>query len=613
MQLLEHYLRLFRASSGDTVPREVEISLREIAAILCCTDRNAKLVLHKMERLQWLCWQPGRGRGHRSSLTFCVTPQDLLVHAAMEQVQKGEIQSARAFVKKWGDEYPTFAGQFQRWLQSQFGWHVSRQGKRRVDTLRLYLEKPFAILDPAYVLLRSEWNPVSHVCSGLVRYDHALQQVVPDLAYHWEQNESANEWHFYLRKGVLFHHGRQFTADDVRYSLQRLRQSNPESPHRWLAEEVKDVQVLDAFTLRIELHRPNQLFLQFLSKEYLGIVPADYTEQMGDSFARMPVGTGPFRLVRNDDTMLVLEANETYFGERPFLDRIEYRFMPKHERKGIPEAPEIRYTPPTAPVVGRTERSDPQRTAETPTCLAGREERAFQYLSLNANKPGPTQSWSFRAALKRILDPAVLIAELGGSREPADVEGTAGMNTGGSQSIDPEGREKVTRLLRESDYRGAALQLFTFPDEDHREDAEWIRQRCRLFGVNLEISYVTPVELASPALLKEADLVLDSANMDKRKELSLLEFLYSGVGSLRYHLPAAMLSELRRQVSRLLACPIDPERSHLADVIWRRLLKEHLFLPLYRNRVNVLVDPRLRGIHLNSYGWIDCRQVFVTR
>ncbi|UFJ42493.1 ABC transporter substrate-binding protein [Brevibacillus humidisoli] len=610
MQLLDDYLRLVSACGNPGTGRAVEISLAEVAEILCCTERNAKLVIKKMQTRHWLAWEPGRGRGHRSRITFFFPADELLFTVAREWVLTGEIQTARRLIARQAVDYPKLAERFQRWMLSQFGLHVESQGKRRCDTLRLCYEDDMTSwqIDPAFLLLRSESHLSRHVFDCLVAFDHEQEEIVPQLAHHWERNESATEWLFYLCKGVLFHHGRVCDSHDVLRSLLRLQQLGSATPHHWLVEEIKQIEAVDDVTIRIQLHRPNHLFLHFLSKEPLAIIPCEYVEQAGEGFGRMPVGTGPFRLLRNDHSMLVMEAFNSYFGQRPFLDRVEIWFVPELAvaQEQQDEPPTIHLAPPAIEQVP-TEDSN-----STPWKRKERRESCFQYMSINAAKPGIGKRKAFWTALDLILDRRELIAQLGGSREQT-TEWT--IFPASSQPSKPERTvaedQIISSLLEQCGYHGETLYLYTYPEADHLQDAEWIVQRCQEYGISLEVIAAGPAELANPFLLQQADLVLDSANMDEREERSLLEFLYSGIGSLRYHLPAAMAEELGKLSSRLLATPDVHERSVTCRHIINRLLDERIYLPLYSNRIEMMVHHKLHGIRLNAYGWIDYRQVFL--
>ncbi|MGH7431989.1 MAG: ABC transporter substrate-binding protein [Candidatus Methylomirabilales bacterium] len=188
----------------------------------------------------------------------------------------------------------------------------------------------------AAVVAAIETNPVSldprvatdalslHVAgllfNGLVRADDHLR-VVPDLARRWEQPDHRTVI-FHLREGVRFHHGRELTADDVRFTFESLQTIG--SAYTPLLQEVKEIRVLDRYRVAFHLKRPFAPLLYHLT---VRIVPADIASQGG--FGQAPVGTGPFRFTRwGQNEEVELEAFPEYFGGSPRITRLRLRIIP---------------------------------------------------------------------------------------------------------------------------------------------------------------------------------------------------------------------------------------------------------------------------------------------
>ena len=95
-------------------------------------------------------------------------------------------------------------------------------GTTGAKTLRYANQGDLKSLDP-YTLNETTTNAhINNVYEGLVRRDRELK-IVPALAERWE-NPEPTRWRFYLSKGVKFHNGEEFTADDVLFSADRIRQ-----------------------------------------------------------------------------------------------------------------------------------------------------------------------------------------------------------------------------------------------------------------------------------------------------------------------------------------------------------------------------------------------------
>jgi peptide/nickel transport system substrate-binding protein len=119
-------------------------------------------------------------------------------------------------------------------------------------------------------------------------------------------------------RGVTFHNGEPFTAEDVKFSFLRYKGASVKQLH----EKVRAVEILDAHRLRFVLHTPWPDFLTVNSGLASGagwVVPKAYVERVGgDGFQQHPIGLGPYRFVRMDPGVgLVLEAYDRYWRTTP--------------------------------------------------------------------------------------------------------------------------------------------------------------------------------------------------------------------------------------------------------------------------------------------------------
>jgi len=179
---------------------------------------------------------------------------------------------------------------------------------------------------------------------GLVRLDKNLN-VVPDLADYWVISEEGKLCTFYLRKGAKFHHGREVTAEDVKFSLERLVRKTSHSPysqffiakvvgaqefHEGRAKEITGFRVVDKHAFEIQWNGPYVSGLYLMSMSFCKILPRELIESHGRSFFQKPVGTGPFRFAywlrspRGDIVGIRLEKNTEYFGKPAYLDAVEF-------------------------------------------------------------------------------------------------------------------------------------------------------------------------------------------------------------------------------------------------------------------------------------------------
>jgi peptide/nickel transport system substrate-binding protein len=171
---------------------------------------------------------------------------------------------------------------------------------------------------------------------GLTAFDEA-GRVVPRLAERWEIAPDGLTYTFFLRKGVYWHDGAPFTADDVVFTAGVMAdpdfQALDPSGLFDLWSSVK-VEKLDDYTVRFTLSEP---FAPFLDYSTIGILPAHLLKQTPVSdlpkaaFNSQPVGTGPFMTDSVSAKEVRLKANPAYYGERPRLQGVTFRFYPDAE------------------------------------------------------------------------------------------------------------------------------------------------------------------------------------------------------------------------------------------------------------------------------------------
>jgi peptide/nickel transport system substrate-binding protein len=169
---------------------------------------------------------------------------------------------------------------------------------------------------------------VGLVFNGLVKYDKDIR-LVGDLADSWEVSSDGLVITFHLRHGVRWHDGEPFTAEDVLFTYQKLRDPKVHTPYSSDFDDVKSLRVLDPHTVQVIYRKP---FSPGLASWGMGIVPKHIFRQ-GDFNThpanRNPIGTGPYRFKEwKTDQYILLEANPDYFEGRPHIQYYVYRIIP---------------------------------------------------------------------------------------------------------------------------------------------------------------------------------------------------------------------------------------------------------------------------------------------
>lgn len=323
------------------------------------------------------------------------------------------------------------------------------------------------------------------IYEGLTTLD-ATGTAVPVLATSWTMAPGAKSWTFHLRPGVRFSDGTPFDAKIVAFSLTRATAPNSTNAMAERLREITGVDVIDPLTVRIRLNQADAGLPVLLAwGDCVMVAPGS-----ADHLATAPVGTGPFRYkswTRGD--RLTLVRNDNYWGPRPSLRQIDYRFisdpaaayaaMKTHSVDVFPDYP--------APENLAQLRADPALRVTT----APSEGEVI--LALN-NRQGPLRDVRIRRAISYALDRRAIIdgAMFGygqpiGSHFPPQNPDYVDLT-----GLYPHDPAKARALLAEAGYpHGFALTLKLPPPAYARRSGEIVAAELAAVGIKATI---VPVE-----------------------------------------------------------------------------------------------------------------------
>ncbi len=286
-------------------------------------------------------------------------------------------------------------------------------GKRSVaDSITIALDRNVDTLDPAMHRSRTTEAVIRNIFDGLVTRDQNMK-IVPQLAESWTTIDD-NTWEFKLREGVKFHDGSDFTADDVKFTIDRIitpgAVAGESSPRKGLLGDVDGAEVVDEHTVVLPTARPFPALLAMLT--FHEIVPKAYIEKVGDrKFATNPVGTGPFELVEwKRAERIVLKRFDDYYGGSADIEPVGPAKLKKVLFKPVPESASrisallageaqlIEKVPPHSVATVQTDRTDVKTSEGTRT----------HYLGLNVVH-GPFRDRRARLAVAHAVDFQVIV------------------------------------------------------------------------------------------------------------------------------------------------------------------------------------------------------------
>ncbi|MGX9416829.1 SgrR family transcriptional regulator [Vibrio sp. WJH972] len=287
---------------------DVNVQIEEITDIFSCTRRNARMVLNKLEEQGWIEWHPSAGRGKSSQLVFKQSRDEISHHLARRYLEDGNYASALTVLKSDSSE-------LDQVLLDYFGVHIDDE----LPIARFPYFKPVATLDPIKARSRMEQQLIGQVFNGLVKYDVNLG-VKADLAYKWEAISNTH-WRFYLRTGVYFHNGQRLDSSHVALCILDLRRFS-------FYSHIDDVTVVSDNIVDILLTSPD-IHLDRALAETCAKIRLLRHETIDESKVTTSqlIGTGPFKLEKYDDDKLDLVIHDTYFGQRPLIEKLEIQIL----------------------------------------------------------------------------------------------------------------------------------------------------------------------------------------------------------------------------------------------------------------------------------------------
>lgn len=307
-------------------------------------------------------------------------------------------------------------------------------------------------------LHRTLGNPTAQfgmlVAESLVDWNEECD-FVPSLAESWKISPDASEYTFFLRKGVLFHNGREMTAEDVKKSYEHLIDEKTASPRRGEFVSIKRIEAVDKYTVKFYLKGPDASFITALQPTNAFITAPECLE----SKPPHPIGTGPFEFVEWKPRQYIkLKRFKNYWArdkqgrQLPFVDEVILKVIPDDTvrytalRTGdvdwvwtlpFEQIPEIRKNPPAG------------------IELSIRGGVRWIHIMLNCAK-GPTQDLRVRQAIAHAIDKDAMMEGLTWGVAPPQNQIFAPGSQWHVQGIKDPYREpdlaKARQLLKEAGY-----------------------------------------------------------------------------------------------------------------------------------------------------------------
>ena len=261
-----------------------------------------------------------------------------------------------------------------------------------------------------------------NIFDTLVKYDPVANQFNKSIAADYQVTADGLTYAFQLKKGVLFHNGRELKAADIKYSYERA--VDPKSAavtanmfnalvgvdefKSGTATGIAGIAVKGDYEVVFTLKEPKPTFLMDLSTPPAGIVPKEEVEKLGADFGQKPVGSGPFKFDSwQKDDKIVLGAFEQYHAGRPYLDQVVFRVMREEQTRDA----EFQSGTLDAMTIGealyKRYAADPQRAKD----LVEVPELFTRAIHFNTSKP-PFDNVKLRQAINHAIDKQAIVEKV---------------------------------------------------------------------------------------------------------------------------------------------------------------------------------------------------------
>lgn len=323
--------------------------------------------------------------------------------------------------------------------------------------------------------------------------------LAPSLAEEWKISPDEKTYTFKIRTGVKFHNGREMTAEDVKYTIDRMRNAETRSPRRSIYALVESVEAPSATALTIKLKEPFAPLIYALADVTAGIVPKEVVQAQGN-LQEKPVGTGPFKFVEwVRDQHLKVQANRDYWRSGlPRLDAITFSFSEDpNARAAAVRSKDVDFIWNSPPEMYEVLKAEPSLQL-----YGGEGTLTWQYLLLNSQKK-PFDNVKVRQAIYWALDREQI-------RQISRPTTTTPLNSGflppdhwagvpQSAWVYKQDLAKAKQLLSDAGLAsGFDMTIITLVGSNfHIRSAQAIQQQLKALNINVNINIVDSGKLTS--------------------------------------------------------------------------------------------------------------------
>lgn len=471
-------------------------------------------------------------------------------------------------------------------------------------------------------------------------YDSLVAQatdgsIKPWLATEWTVAPDGKSYTFKLRKDVKFQDGTPFNAEAVKYNYDRIL--NPETKAAnaaALLRPYKSAEVIDEYTVKLNLDTPSNAFLGNLSQALLGIVSPTAAKKYGDQLGKNPVGSGPFKFVKwEENAEITVERNPDYNWGPPlvankgkaYLDKLTFKIVPEEAtRIGSVQSGQV--------LAGET--VPPQNIValknDAKLQLFKANTEGLPYTLFFNQKHAPWNELKARQAVQAAVDVDAIVKTLYlGTYDRAWSPlspGTFGYDKSLENYIKPD-INKANQLLDELGWvkgadgirvkDGKKLSLHYVdgsPNREKRNDiAAIVQQQLKQIGIAVDVEITK--DLAT-VLTKTADYDIYGNSQVNSDPEALRAFYHSksvSVGGGKQNIPGLADPAIDALIDQGTIEQDPAKRAEVYKKVQKAIIDQAVILPIYIFPYTVAASKTVKGLVFDSLGYPLFNDTFIQK
>lgn len=447
----------------------------------------------------------------------------------------------------------------------------------------------------------------TQIFDTLVTVDPETNEVVPQIAESWEQTDDQT-YVFKIREGIKFHDGSDLTAEDVKFSLDRARNSAAVS---YIVNFIEEVTVDDDHTVTVKTTAPYAPTLRNLAIPFAAIVPKAVVEADENAFIQNPVGSGPYKFVEwNHGDHVTLKAFDDYYAGKPETENLIMKVIPETSQRTIAlETGEVDLAYDLAVNdIPKVNSDDKLTVYEIPSLTCW-------YVSMNMNKK-PFDNPKVREAMSMAIDRQTIIDTINaGSGQTANAiiaPAVFGYYSTGVKEYNPT---KAKELLAEAGYpNGFSTTLWVNDNQSRIEMCQAMQAMLLEVGVQCNLEVLEFGSFISRTTAGDHDLAYfgwtTSSGDADYSYYSLEHSTQQGAAGNRSFLADPDVDKL---IEEARSNTNEEERKELYKELAIKLDEINNNIPVYYSSINVGANKKVEGFVMDANGYHSLEKVKVAQ